>query len=57
MDSILDEGQAATRVDIVVSKFLEGYAPASAESLARMLDLPEGSFASQPRGPRQTTLM
>jgi uncharacterized protein YecE (DUF72 family) len=50
-DRVRDSG--AARADVLVSKFLEGYAPGSAATLADMLGVKLGATGS---GPRQTTL-
>ncbi|HUR69483.1 MAG TPA: DUF72 domain-containing protein [Candidatus Thermoplasmatota archaeon] len=42
------------RVDVLVSKYLEGYAPGTADTLAQMLGVPLREPAAAPRG--QTTL-
>ena len=39
-ERIQAEGKSAKRVDVLVSKYLEGYAPGSAETLAKMLGVP-----------------
>lgn len=46
----------AERVDVLVSKYLEGYAPGTARTVAEMLDVP---LRARPDGPRvrQTTLL
>lgn len=59
-DRIRDEGKPAKRVDVMMSKFLEGYAPGSAATMCGLLGLPApdlGPKAAVPeKGPRQTTL-
>lgn len=57
---VKDEGASAKRVDIVVSKYLEGYAPGSVATMAKLVGAPVpdlGAPVEQPaRGPRQMTL-
>lgn len=58
VERIRDEGRRARRVDVLVSKYLEGYAPGSAATLCEMLGLPEPRIGDA-RGrqeARQTTL-
>lgn len=55
-DRIRDEGGAAARVDVLVSKFLEGYAPGSAETMGRMLGVAPARPLEETHGTRQTTL-
>jgi uncharacterized protein YecE (DUF72 family) len=54
-DRVGDEGGRLRRVDILVSKFLEGYAPATVEKLTRMLGVEDEQRPDA--GPRQTTLL
>lgn len=62
---VRDEGASAGRADIMMSKFLEGFAPASAASMCRMLGLPEPDLSPRDKvdqkpptkkSPRQATL-
>lgn len=52
-DRIEHEASGAKRVDVLVSKHLEGYAPGTADALREMLHVARPT----PRGARQTTLM
>lgn len=40
-ERIRSVGDAVSRVDVLVSKYLEGYAPASAATMSELLDLPQ----------------
>ena len=59
-DRIRDEGKSVRRVDVMMSKFLEGYAPGSAATMCGMLGLPAPDLGPKreapAKGPRQTTL-
>ena len=55
-DRIHDEGAAAKRVDVLVSKYLEGYAPGTAETMEAMLDVSPTTRVTTRSGVRQTTL-
>jgi uncharacterized protein YecE (DUF72 family) len=66
-ERVRDEGASATRADILISKYLEGFAPGSAATLCAMLGLPvpdvvsekkkaEAGPAEPTKGPRQAKL-
>lgn len=55
-DAIKANGGTLREADVMLSKFLEGYAPGSAETLAEMLGLPPLDVGD-PRGRRETRQM
>lgn len=57
-ERVRDAGPKVERIDILVSKFLEGYAPASAETLSDLLGIPRPEILAHGGRPRsvQATL-